>query len=83
MSTVSTEQLQVQTNRWIKGVVVILVVMLLTVLRLSVQVLRISPEDPFKESNETNRHLIPACEQIIETQHQFRRLGPRETVAGG
>ena len=43
VSAVSTEQLQVQTNRWVKGVLVVLVLMLLTVLGLGVQVLRISP----------------------------------------
>ena len=82
VSTVSTEQLQVQTNRWIKGAVIILVVMLLTVLGLSIQVLSLSPEKNSMALQESTSD-IPACEQIIETQHQFRRLGPRETVAAG
>ena len=82
VGTVSTEQLQVQTNRWIKGVVVILVVMLLTVLGLSIQVLSLSSENPSIDLQKSKGD-IPACEQIIETQHQFRRLGPRETVAAG
>ena len=82
LGTVSTEQLQIQTNRWVKGVVVILVVMLLTVLGLGIQVLRLSPEQGATSLQQSNME-IPACEQTIETQHQFRRLGPRETVAAG
>ena len=83
LGTVSTEQLQVQTNRWLKGVLLILVVMLGTILGLSVQVLRLSPENGPIDSTESNKMDIPACRQIIETQHLFRRLGPRETVAAG
>lgn len=84
MSAVSTEQLQVQTNRWLKGVSAILVLMLLIVLGLSVQMLRLSPENRSFEEEVDNQLLeMPACAEVIETQHQFRRLGPRETVAGG
>ena len=82
VSGVSTEQLQVQTNRWLKGVSAILILMLLIVLGLSVQVLRLSPEGISFEER-TDHQEIPACAEVIGTQHQFRRLGPRETVAGG
>ena len=78
-SALSTEQLQVETNRWIKGASAILALMLLIVVGLSIQILRLSPDNVSIE--ETAVVEIPACTETIETQHQYRKLGPRETVA--
>ena len=62
----------------------ILVLMLFVVLGLNVQVLRLFPDNSSFEEGVVSRYQeIPACSDVIETQHQFRRLGPRETVAAG
>ena len=76
----STEELQAQTNRWIKRASAILLVMLLIVVGLSIQILRLDPDNTVKANGSTELVAsIPACTETIETQHQFRTLGPRET----
>jgi hypothetical protein len=83
MSNLSTEQLQQQTSRWFRGLTALLLVILVALGAVMMQLLRQRPVvETLAVSNETTEDVpIPQCDDAIATQHQFRKLGPRETTA--
>lgn len=79
--SLSTEELQAETNRWLKGLLLVLVVLFLVVLTLGYQIFSIAPSGSIEGSapvRETTSD-IPLCEDRVVAQHQYRKLGPRET----
>ena len=76
-SGLSTEEMQAQTNRWLRGVSGLLLVLLLGVIALGYKLFSLVPSST--ETVETVSTDIPLCEDFVVTQHQFRALGPRET----
>ena len=83
MSNLSTEQLQQQTSRWFRGLTALLLVILVALGVVMMQLLRQRPvvDASLASDGVTGEVEIPKCEDAITTQHQFRKLGPRETTA--
>ena len=74
----STEELQAETNRWLRVLLFGLASLFVVLLAVGYQVIQIAspieqPQQPIVKAS------IPECEDIVETQHQYRKLGPRET----
>ncbi len=73
----STEELQAETNRWLRVLLVGLAVLFVVILAVGYQVVQIA--SPPIEQQQIVTEEIPDCEDIVVPQHQYRKLGPRET----